>query len=112
MQGEEIFTPASEITAARQNVVQKTQAPARRVAPKDEDKAKRAGQVHFKAAHGLVVAFLTFILYVTANVRHSMFNRTDRLQDTSHRRYILVHQWIPPYATSPRSQVRVLDPSD
>jgi phosphatidylinositol glycan class O len=64
MEHGEIFTPASEITAPRDKVVSNAQPPKRSGAVVDEDKAKRAGQVHFKAAHGLVVAFFTFILYV------------------------------------------------
>ncbi|KAF2025314.1 hypothetical protein EK21DRAFT_116950 [Setomelanomma holmii] len=59
MDNGEIFTPASEITAAR-GKDEKGGIPSKRAV--DEDKAKRAGQVHFKAAHGLVVAFFTFIL--------------------------------------------------
>lgn len=67
MENGEVFTPLSEITAA-----QKKDTPSARI-PKvpeastsdtGEDKAKRAGQVHFKAAHGLVVAFFILILYV------------------------------------------------
>ncbi|KAF1917825.1 hypothetical protein BDU57DRAFT_471853 [Ampelomyces quisqualis] len=62
MENGDIFTPASDITAARHKLVSKPQPPKRSRAVVDEDKAKRAGQVHFKAAHGLVVAFFTFIL--------------------------------------------------
>jgi GPI ethanolamine phosphate transferase 3 subunit O len=63
MEGGEIFTPASEITGAREKTAdKKVQAPKRSGAPVDEDKAKRAAQVHFKATHGLIVAFFTFIL--------------------------------------------------
>jgi phosphatidylinositol glycan class O len=66
MESGEIFTPASEIIGTRPKPVEK--APP---APKpksgiaaDPDKAKRLAQVHFKASHGLIVAFFTFILYV------------------------------------------------
>lgn len=66
MQGQEIFTPASEITAARKKAVPKAvpqgRAPARTGVAQDEDKTKKAAQVHFKASHGLIVAFFTFIL--------------------------------------------------
>jgi phosphatidylinositol glycan class O len=73
MEKGEIFTPASEITGgARPKAVQKAPTSQRRVVAKDEDKAKRAGQVHFKAAHGLVVAFFTFILYVPLNAADAM----------------------------------------
>jgi phosphatidylinositol glycan class O len=68
MDTNEIFTPASEITAARKNEVKSVQLPKRSGPPVDEDKAKRAAQVHFKAAHGLVVAFFTFILYVSVSL--------------------------------------------
>jgi phosphatidylinositol glycan class O len=64
MDPKEIFTPIAEITAARKPAVKSAQLPKRSGPPVDEDKAKRAAQVHFKAAHGLVVAFFTFILYV------------------------------------------------
>jgi phosphatidylinositol glycan class O len=75
MESKEIFTPAAEITAARKSDVKSAQLPKRSGPPIDEDKAKRAGQVHFKAAHGLVVAFFTLILYIptppqTATSRH------------------------------------------
>jgi phosphatidylinositol glycan class O len=61
----EVFTPLSDITAAAKKDVKSAPAPKRTAAATiDQDKAKRAGQVHFKAAHGLVVAFFSFILYV------------------------------------------------
>ncbi|EAT91161.1 GPI ethanolamine phosphate transferase 3 [Parastagonospora nodorum] len=64
MQPGEVFTPASEITGARkEKVVTKTpQLPKRSGPPVDEDKARRAAQVHFKASHGLITAFFTLIL--------------------------------------------------
>jgi phosphatidylinositol glycan class O len=65
MDPKEIFTPMAEITsAARKPDVKSPQLPKRSGPPVDEDKAKRAAQVHFKAAHGLVVAFFTLILLV------------------------------------------------
>jgi phosphatidylinositol glycan class O len=73
MEDGEIFTSASEITGVREKVMdKKAQPPKRSGVAKDEDKAKRAGQVHFKAAHGLVVAFFTFILYVS-DIRADLF---------------------------------------
>ena len=68
MEKEEVFTPMSDITAAKKVVKSAPPAPKRKVAPADYDKAKKAGQVHFKSAHGLVVAFFTFILYVPASM--------------------------------------------
>lgn len=68
MEKGEVFTPISEITAAApKKEVQSAPAAAPKrsaAAAADQDKAKKAGQVHFKASHGLVVAFFTFILYV------------------------------------------------
>ncbi|KAH7073965.1 hypothetical protein BKA63DRAFT_472486 [Paraphoma chrysanthemicola] len=62
MDNGEIFTPASEITATRGTDVSSAPAQKRTAVAPDEDKAKRASQVHFKAAHGLIVAFFTFII--------------------------------------------------
>jgi phosphatidylinositol glycan class O len=71
MENNEVFTPLSDITGP--NSAPKVQKPTQqlqqqaaqtpRAAIQDPDKAKRAGQVHFKAAHGIIVAFFTFILY-------------------------------------------------
>jgi phosphatidylinositol glycan class O len=78
MEKGEIFTPASEITGGtRPKAVPKTQTSQRTGVAPDEDKAKRAGQVHFKAAHGLVVAFFTFILYVLPNSLNPMVPQRD-----------------------------------
>ncbi|KAF2854918.1 hypothetical protein T440DRAFT_197829 [Plenodomus tracheiphilus IPT5] len=64
----EVFTPLSDIrgqqgtAAAKQQPRQQAQAqdpPARTI---DPDKAKKIGQVHFKAAHGLIVGFFVFVL--------------------------------------------------
>jgi phosphatidylinositol glycan class O len=75
MENEEIFTPASEITAPSREKDVKSAPPSRRSAGTiDEDKAKRAGQVHFKAAHGLIVAFFTLILYVPICVRLTLLD--------------------------------------
>jgi phosphatidylinositol glycan class O len=67
MENGEVFTPLSEITAAQKkdkSSAQVSGVPDVRTAGTGEDEAKRAGQVHFKAAHGLVVAFFTLIMYV------------------------------------------------
>lgn len=64
----EVFTPLSEITAgkgaakARAPQQQKQQVQQPQGAVRDPEKAKKLGQVHFKAAHGLIVAFFTLIL--------------------------------------------------
>jgi phosphatidylinositol glycan class O len=85
MEKGEIFTPASEITGARRKVA--TQAPAtkaqiqvpkRNGPPVDEDKAKRAAQVHFKASHGLTVAFFTIILYVCKPLSFQLLREVNR----------------------------------
>jgi phosphatidylinositol glycan class O len=74
MDSGEVFTPLSDITG--QSSAPKVQKPAQqpqqpqqqqpaqsqRTAIHDPDKAKKVGQVHFKAAHGIIVAFFTFIL--------------------------------------------------
>ncbi|KAF2818500.1 hypothetical protein CC86DRAFT_336909 [Ophiobolus disseminans] len=78
MEKGEVFTPMSDITAtAPKKEVQgaPASAPAAKkmasvaaaaAAAADQDKAKKGGQVHFKASHGLVVAFFTFILILHA----------------------------------------------
>jgi hypothetical protein len=72
MENGEVFTPLSDITGQKRvlKVQKPTQQPQQqqtaqspRTAVHDPDKAKRLGQVHFKAAHGIIVAFFTFILY-------------------------------------------------
>lgn len=63
MADNEVFTPLAQITA--QNGGAKAQQQEVRRAPAataDPDKAKKIGTVHFKAAHGLVVAFFSFLL--------------------------------------------------
>ncbi|KAH8701212.1 GPI ethanolamine phosphate transferase 3 [Phaeosphaeriaceae sp. PMI808] len=65
MENDEIFTPASEITGAARHKDVKGPPPVAkpsRVVAKDEDSTKKAAQVHFKATHGLILAFFTFIL--------------------------------------------------
>ena len=99
MDNGEIFTPVSEITATRGKDVTSAPATKRNGVATDEDKAKRAGQVHFKAAHGLVVAFFTFISCVPAAAsQHCPV--ANQPQNTSHRRSIPVHQRLPPHAVS------------
>ncbi|KAH7355959.1 hypothetical protein BKA66DRAFT_539661 [Pyrenochaeta sp. MPI-SDFR-AT-0127] len=69
METGEVFTPLSEITgqAGRGKVEQPRPEPRQQPATKaDPDKAKKIGQVHFKAAHGIVVAFFTLILILHA----------------------------------------------
>jgi phosphatidylinositol glycan class O len=34
----------------------------------DAEKANKAGEVHFKAAHGIIIAFFTWILYIGPRV--------------------------------------------
>ena len=73
----EVFTPLSDITgqsstpkaAKAAKAVKFAEQPQQQQAAQvprtqvhDPDKAKRIGQVHFKAQHGLIVAFFTFIL--------------------------------------------------
>ncbi|KAE8825486.1 hypothetical protein PTNB85_05915 [Pyrenophora teres f. teres] len=66
MEPREVFTPLSDITGqtgtprARKPKEQPAQQP--RTAVHDPDKAKRLGTVHFKATHGIIVAFFTFLL--------------------------------------------------
>ncbi|KAF1844521.1 uncharacterized protein K460DRAFT_309483 [Cucurbitaria berberidis CBS 394.84] len=65
MENGEVFTPLSEITGqkAKAKVDPPKQQAQRLPATKtDPNKAKKIGQVHFKAAHGIIVAFFTFIL--------------------------------------------------
>jgi hypothetical protein len=66
----EVFTPLSEITgqnAGARVQKQQQQQPAQQppTTKVDPDKAKKIGQVHFKASHGLVVAFFSLLLYVS-----------------------------------------------
>ena len=69
----EVFTPLSDITgqssapkavkfAEPERPEQQRPAKGPRTQIHDPDKAKRVGQVHFKAQHGIIVAFFTFIL--------------------------------------------------
>jgi phosphatidylinositol glycan class O len=68
----EVFTPLSDITGKSSapkavKFAEDTPEPRETVrAPRrqvhDPDKAKRVGQVHFKAQHGIIVAFFTFLL--------------------------------------------------
>lgn len=65
----EVFTPLSDIAPKPKSgaaTVVKPLQPAPSAPPRtmDPDKAKKIGQVHFKASHGLIVAFFTFLLYV------------------------------------------------
>ncbi|KAF1938837.1 hypothetical protein EJ02DRAFT_270670 [Clathrospora elynae] len=70
MENGDVFTPLSDITGqngaakVQKQERQESQAPAPgpRATIQDPDKAKRIGQVHFKAAHGIIIAFFTFIL--------------------------------------------------
>lgn len=67
MEPGEVFTPLSEITGqkATANVNKPKQDAPKQPAPRiDQDEAKKIGQVHFKAAHGIIVAFFTLILYI------------------------------------------------
>jgi phosphatidylinositol glycan class O len=84
MESGEIFTPLSDITgqtgAARapkpqQQQEAQPQVPAPRATITDPDKAKKIGQVHFKAAHGIILAFFTFILYVSPMPRTQRVNK-------------------------------------
>ncbi|USP80746.1 uncharacterized protein yc1106_08020 [Curvularia clavata] len=69
MANREVFTPLSEITGqksapkAKQNVPQPQQqaAQAPRTMVHDPDKVKKLSQVHFKASHGILVAFFCFM---------------------------------------------------
>lgn len=69
MENGEIFTSLEEITAEAKAKAEKQRAEEAQLGgPKptvtDVKTAKKAGEVHFKAQHGIVVAFFTFILYV------------------------------------------------
>jgi phosphatidylinositol glycan class O len=75
MESGEIFTPASEITGARPKPVEKAPAAQKSGIAADPDKAKRLAQVHFKASHGLIVAFFTFVLYVRQTPLSAMARR-------------------------------------
>jgi phosphatidylinositol glycan class O len=69
MEPGEVFTPLSEITgpAATAKVNKPKQDTPKQPAPRiDQDEAKKIGQVHFKAAHGIIVAFFTLILYIAS----------------------------------------------
>lgn len=68
MESGEIFTPLSEITSQKgtPNVNKPRPEARRQPAPQiDQNEAKKLGQVHFKAAHGIIVAFFTLILYAS-----------------------------------------------
>ena len=65
MESGEVFTPLSDITGTGAKV-EKPQQAARSLpaTTADPDKAKKIGQIHFKASHGILTAFFTFMLYV------------------------------------------------
>ncbi|KAL5118769.1 mannose-ethanolamine phosphotransferase gpi13 [Pleosporales sp. CAS-2024a] len=69
MEAGEICTPAADSTgaaatekAAKATTKARIQVPKKTGPPLDEDKARRAAEVHFKASHGLIVAFFTLVL--------------------------------------------------
>lgn len=73
MENGEIFTSLEEITAEAKIKVEKQRVEdAQLGGPKptvtDVRAAKKTGEVHFKAQHGIVVAFFSFILYVVCQI--------------------------------------------
>lgn len=69
MENGEIFTSLEEITAeaktrAEKQRVEDAQLGGPKPTVTDVKTAKKAGEVHFKVQHGIVVAFFSFILYV------------------------------------------------
>lgn len=69
MENGEIFTSLEDITAEAKARAEKQRAADTQLGgPKptvtDVRTAKKAGEVHFKVQHGIVVAFFSFILYV------------------------------------------------
>lgn len=68
MEDGEIFTPLADITAPSRvskdlNQQLSARQPAMTQASQlDSDKAKKIGEVHFKASHGIVVAFFSLLL--------------------------------------------------
>ena len=73
MANREVFTPLSEITGQKstpkgqQHAPQKQQQQQQAAQPPrttvhDPDKVKKLSQVHFKASHGILVAFFCFML--------------------------------------------------
>jgi phosphatidylinositol glycan class O len=69
MENGEIFTSIEDIAAEAKAKAEKQRSEQAQLGgPKptvaDVNTAKKAGEVHFKAQHGIVVAFFSFILYV------------------------------------------------
>ena len=76
MESGEMFTSIEDIQAeAKAKQEKQRTVEAQLGGPKptatDVTSAKKAGEVHFKAQHGIVVAFFSFILYVHCTRRKS-----------------------------------------
>jgi phosphatidylinositol glycan class O len=66
MENGEIFTSLEDITAEAHAKAEKQRIEEAQLGPKptaaDVKNNKKLGEVHFKAAHGIIVAFFSFIL--------------------------------------------------
>jgi len=109
-----MFTSIEDIHAEAQAAAQQQQRAenAQLGGPKptvtDVKTAKKAGEVHFKAQHGIVVAFFSFILYVSLN---RQLSKTDNSKCPSRIWCLPVHDRLPPHAPRPSTQVQLRRPS-
>jgi len=72
----------------------------------DAAKANKQGEVHFKAAHGILVAFFTWILY-NCPWQCANWGRADKLQCPPCFGHLPLHERLPPHEVGPGRQVGV-----
>lgn len=65
---------------------------------RDAAVAQKQGEVHFKAAHGIVIAFFTWILYSLPSVLQELI--TNNPQCSSYPGHLPLHERLPPHPTS------------
>jgi hypothetical protein len=77
---------------------EKEEASGLRATTGDAEVANKQGEVHFKAAHGILVAFFTLILYIIFFRRPCVV--TNGPQCTTCSGHIPLHERLPPYEIS------------
>src|SRR4051812_14725852 len=77
-----------------------------RATTRDAEIAQKQGEVHFKAAHGIVIAFFTWLLYKLSY--HLLeVSIVNNLQYSSCPWHLPLHDRLPPHPTGLRSEVRM-----
>lgn len=79
-----------------------------RATTRDAEEASKQGEVHFKAAHGIIVAFFTLILSVFRPLECFRALVANAGQCIARPRHLPFHERFPPYASSPRPQIELL----